>query len=82
MIAMVTAMPRSERLKQLPCPCLIIHGDYDPVFPLEHAKQLAASIAGSHLEIIEKLGHGLPDRLCNTVIDVILNALPKLPNNR
>jgi len=78
MIAMVTAMPRTELLKQLHCPCLVIHGDYDPAFPLEHGKQLADCIAGSHLEIIDKMGHGIPDGLCHKVIDVILKFIVRL----
>jgi len=56
---MMCAEPRTDKLKKLKIPCLIIHGDYDPVFPLEHGKQLAECISGSHLEIIKKMGHGV-----------------------
>lgn len=65
------AEPRTDQLKKLDIPCLIIHGDCDPVFSIEHGKQLAQCILGSHLEIIEKLGHGLPDCLCDKIVHLI-----------
>jgi pimeloyl-ACP methyl ester carboxylesterase len=75
MLAMICAEPRTDRLKQLKLPCLIIHGGYDPVFSVEHGHQLAESIAGSHLEIIEKMGHGLPDFVCEKTIDLVTKYL-------
>ena len=71
LLAMMSAPPRIDKLKKLKMPCLIIHGDYDPVFPLEHGKQLAECISGSHLEIIEKMGHGLPDEVCEKIVDLM-----------
>ncbi|MBX3710056.1 MAG: alpha/beta hydrolase [Gammaproteobacteria bacterium] len=71
LLAMICAQSRTEQLKKLSIPCLIIHGDYDPVFPLEHGKQLADSIPGSHLEVIKKMGHGLPDEFAKKVVDLI-----------
>lgn len=38
-------------------PALIIHGGCDPLFPKDHAKSLAASIAQSKLVLIEEMGH-------------------------
>lgn len=75
LLAMICAKPRTDKLKTLKVPCLIIHGDYDPVFPLEHGKQLAECILGSHLEIIEKMGHGLPDYFCEKIVDLIVNNI-------
>ena len=73
LLAMMSAPPRTDKLKKLKMPCLIIHGDYDPVFPLAHGKQLAQCISGSHLEIIEKMGHGLPDEVCEKIVDLMVN---------
>lgn len=75
LFAMICAQPRTERLKTLRMPCLVIHGDYDPVFPLEHGKQLAAVIPGSHLAIIEKMGHGLHEDFCPRIVDLITKFL-------
>jgi len=75
LLALICAEPRTERLRHLQPPSLIIHGDYDPVFPLEHGKQLAACLPNSHLEIIEKMGHGIPDYFCTIVVDLIAKYL-------
>lgn len=75
MLAMVCAAPRTEKLKKLKIPCLIIHGDCDPLFPVEHGKQLAQSIEGSHLEIIKKMGHRLPDLACNKIVDLMIKYI-------
>jgi pimeloyl-ACP methyl ester carboxylesterase len=71
LLAMICAEPRTMELKKLNVPCLIIHGDYDPVFSIEHGKHLAASIKRSQLEIIEKMGHALPDFICQKIVDLI-----------
>lgn len=71
LLAMISASPRTDQLKKLKVPCLIIHGTHDPVFPLEHGKQLAESIPGSHLEVMENLGHGLPDFFSQKIVDLI-----------
>jgi pimeloyl-ACP methyl ester carboxylesterase len=39
------------------CPALIVHGDADPYFTLEHPRMLAAQIAGSQLWIESGMGH-------------------------
>jgi pimeloyl-ACP methyl ester carboxylesterase len=72
LLAIMGTKPRMERLKKLSLPTLVIHGDYDPAFPLEHGKQLAALIPNSRLEIIEKMGHGLPECLCQQLVDYIV----------
>jgi len=46
----------TDDLKKLSCKTLIIHGDYDPI-PLQTAKHVQESIAGSKLVVIEQCGH-------------------------
>lgn len=75
LFAMISTKPTTDKLKQLKIPCLIIHGDYDPVFSLAHGKELAALITGSRLEVIEKMGHGLPDIFCKKIVDLMTNFL-------
>lgn len=69
--AMAVAMPRTEMLGRLDLPSLVIHGDYDPAFPLEHGRQLADAIHGSKLIVLEKFGHGLPVYFCMQIADQI-----------
>ena len=51
--------------------------EYDPVFSVEHGKQLAESIPGSHLEVIKKMGHGLPDYFAYKIVDLIVSYIKK-----
>jgi pimeloyl-ACP methyl ester carboxylesterase len=67
LIAMAVANPRTQQLNALDIPALIIHGDYDPVFPTQHGRQLANAIRGSKLIELEKFGHGLPGYFCEVI---------------
>lgn len=55
-----------ELLDQAPAniknPTLIIHGDVDPVFPIDHAHALQSAIPHAKLALIANLGHGLPNQ--------------------
>lgn len=44
LLAMMASGSRVEMLKLLNIPCLIIHGEYDPAFSVEHGKNLADCI--------------------------------------
>lgn len=82
LMAMICANPRIERLKKLHIPCLVIHGDYDPTFPLEHGKQLAETLPQAEFHIIEKMGHGLPDVLCEKIVAIIAKTIKNTYNKR
>lgn len=62
LLAMMAAPPRGDALKQLDVPCLIVHGDYDPVFSMAHAERLADSLSNSDLLAVKDMGHSLPTR--------------------
>jgi len=44
-------------------PTLVVHGDIDPVYPVEHARALAAAVPGAQLLILEGVGHEVPKAL-------------------
>ncbi|GAB4222659.1 MAG: alpha/beta hydrolase [Gammaproteobacteria bacterium] len=71
LLAVMFAKPRGKLLKAVNLPVLIIHGDHDPVVPVEHAYQLAACLPHAQLKIIEQMGHIVTQRTCPTVIDLI-----------
>ena len=75
LLAMLAAGSRVEKLKKLKMPSLIVHGEYDPAFSVEHGRDLADCIVNSELVILEKLGHGLPEQLsvqiCQSICDFI-----------
>ena len=59
MAAMATAAGRRAALRSVRLPTLVMHGDCDPVVPLEHARDTTAAIPGSKLLIVSGLGHGM-----------------------
>jgi pimeloyl-ACP methyl ester carboxylesterase len=59
--AVVAGPPRSELLKTVRRPALVIHGDADPLFPVAAAKDTAESIPGAQLVVVPGLGHSWPE---------------------
>ncbi|GAA4870383.1 alpha/beta fold hydrolase [Actinomycetospora straminea] len=56
-------------------PTLVVHGDADPLFPVEHGRALAAAIPGARLLEIPGMGHQVPpeptwDRFVDALLDL------------
>ncbi len=69
--AIMASGSRREALKSLRIPTLVIHGDADPLVPVECGMDTAHAVPGAELMIIEGLGHGLPPGVFLRVIDAI-----------
>jgi pimeloyl-ACP methyl ester carboxylesterase len=72
MAAILASGSRKEALLQVSAPTLVIHGDADPLVPVEGGIDTAESIPGAKLLIIEGMGHDLPPSLASRVIDAIV----------
>jgi len=70
LLAMMIAAPVGEQLKTVTVPTLVIHGDCDPVVSVAHGEQLAAVIPNAHLEVIEKMGHGMTPKIATKIADI------------
>ena len=71
-LAAILASPsRQEALRALSLPTLVIHGDQDPLVPVEGGRRTAAAIPGARLEVVEEMGHALPPPLWERLIDRI-----------
>jgi pimeloyl-ACP methyl ester carboxylesterase len=64
---------RENELKQVKAPSLIIHGTDDPLVALEAGKDVAALIPNSIMEIIEGMGHDLPESLYDKFVALIVS---------
>lgn len=63
---------RTQALRAISVPALIIHGTHDSLVPLAHGRATADAIAGSRLLEIEGLGHGLAyPALWDEMVDAI-----------
>ena len=71
MAAIVADGDRRERLKSVTAPTLVIHGEDDPLVPVEGGKDTATAIAGAKLLTIPGMGHDLPLELIEQIADAI-----------
>ncbi|WP_447777833.1 alpha/beta fold hydrolase [Variovorax boronicumulans] len=69
--AIIASGSRRERLASLKTPTLVIHGDVDPLVPLECGKDVARHVPGAKMVTIEGMGHALPKVTWGPVIDAI-----------
>lgn len=60
MAAIMSDGDRTEMLKQLDVPTLVLHGEDDPLIPVEHGHATAAAIPGARIKTIAGWGHDLP----------------------
>jgi pimeloyl-ACP methyl ester carboxylesterase len=60
LVSVLTQTNRQPALKDLRVPTLVIHGNADPLLPVEAGKDTAAAVPGAELKIMEGMGHDLP----------------------
>ena len=71
MVAIVAQEDRRPSLAGVKVPTLVIHGDADPLVPVEGGIDTADSIPGAELLIIEGMGHDMPTGAWPQIIDGI-----------
>jgi pimeloyl-ACP methyl ester carboxylesterase len=62
---------RTQDLKSVRAPTLVIHGSEDPLFPVGQGKAIAAAVPGAKLMIIEGMGHAFPPEVWPLLVDAI-----------
>lgn len=70
--AIIADGSRKQALKSVTVPTLVIHGNADPLVPVECGIDTANSVPGSELLIIEGMGHTFPRQAWAQVIDAIV----------
>jgi len=70
-LAILAAPSRTAELRKIDIPTLIIHGDADPLIPVECGLATARSIPGARTAIIEGMGHDLPVALTERLARLI-----------
>ena len=74
-VAVHSSPSRLERLGEIDVPTLVVHGDADPVYPVDHGRALGLGIDGAVLVEVEGLGHEIPDPFLATMAPVIVRHL-------
>ncbi|MFX1577917.1 MAG: alpha/beta fold hydrolase [Promethearchaeota archaeon] len=75
--AVIASGSRKDALKALQMPTLVIHGDADPLVPVEGGRDTAASIPGAKLVIIKGMGHDIPEAAAPQVFDAIIQHIKR-----
>ncbi len=74
-IAVLKSGDRTEKLRLLKVPALIMHGDSDKMLNLSGGKATAEAIPGAELVIFEGMGHGFPPPLWPEFANQIANHI-------
>jgi pimeloyl-ACP methyl ester carboxylesterase len=68
---------RRPKLKTITAPTVVIHGDADPLVPVEGGRDTAANIPGSELRIVAGMGHDFPPELYGEIAEGVLRAVAR-----
>jgi pimeloyl-ACP methyl ester carboxylesterase len=72
-LAAILASPdRTEGLRQLKMPFLVIHGEDDPLVTVSGGKATAAAVPGAKLILFPGMGHDLPEAIWDQIVDAIV----------
>ncbi|MGI9303922.1 MAG: alpha/beta fold hydrolase [Gammaproteobacteria bacterium] len=77
--AVIADGSRVDILRRIRIPALVIHGDADPLVPLECGADIARHIPNSRLEIVVGMGHDLPVQLVDRLATLLVTHFSR-PN--
>jgi pimeloyl-ACP methyl ester carboxylesterase len=70
-LAVVASGDRVELLKTVKVPTLVLHGEADPLLPVECGRDVARLVPGAEIETIPGWGHDFPPQLVPRLVDRI-----------
>lgn len=76
-----TAPLTAANLSQVGQPCLIMHGEMDPIFPPEHAKWAASNLKNGQLYLVPKMGHALDPAFIEALVLRLAEFLTSTESN-
>jgi pimeloyl-ACP methyl ester carboxylesterase len=71
LLAIVAASPRNGILKNVKAPAQVIHGEADPLIPMDGGKDTAASIPGAKLHLVPGMAHDFTNALVPVYLKLI-----------
>ena len=71
-LALMDEVNRSEKLRGISTPTLVIHGTEDPILPYLHGEATAEAIEGARMVTLDRVGHELPEVIWPQVWEEIL----------
>ena len=70
-LSVIASGDRVELLKTVKVPTLVMHGEEDPLMPVECGRDVARLVPGAQLQTIPGWGHDFPPQLVPTIVDRI-----------
>jgi pimeloyl-ACP methyl ester carboxylesterase len=74
-VASVASGDRTEKLRRLHVPALVVHGTADRMCDPSGGRATAAAIPGAELLLVEGMGHDLPRAVWPRVIDALISLV-------
>lgn len=74
LVAIAADGDRSVLLPRIQAPTQVIHGLQDPLVPVEAGRDLARRIPGAQIDLVEGMGHDLPEPLWPRFVEGIAKA--------
>jgi pimeloyl-ACP methyl ester carboxylesterase len=71
MLAVLTQPDRTQRLRSLRVPALVLHGLADKMVHVSGGRATAAAIPGAELVLVDGMGHDMPPALFDTYVEAI-----------
>lgn len=71
-VAIIASGDRTEALKEVSVPTLVIHGEADPLVTLSGGQATAAAIPGARLLTFPGVGHDIPRQLMDQYVEAIV----------
>lgn len=62
---------RVDLLRKITAPTLVISGSIDPLMPYACGRDIAAHVPGARFELIEGMGHDLPEKMIPRLVDLL-----------
>lgn len=66
------------RFREIACPTLVIHGEDDPILPVENGRAIATGIKGAELVILAGVGHELPAATLPEIVEHVATHTRRL----
>jgi pimeloyl-ACP methyl ester carboxylesterase len=70
-LAIMASGPRVDLLKTVKVPTLVLHGEDDPLLPVECGRDVAALVPGAKIETFPGWGHDVPEQMVPKLVSTI-----------
>ena len=76
--AIFKAGDRSDIVKNITVPTLVLHGENDALLPVSYGRLTAELIPNSTFKVYKNMGHNLPKEVIPVLIEDIVNFYKKI----